>query len=423
MTFTATDYDTLVDAPTEMGNFDVTKFEANGKPHYFVANPAGAFSTEKSKKFVELLARMAKAESDIFGVTPYEKYIHFYFFARPESNAGGALEHLNSFVSFAPRGDVATPERLIGTAAHEFFHLWNVKRIRPVEMWPYDYSRENETPLLWVSEGFTNYYEHLALYRAGIHSGEDFLNSVRMAIEGVEGNEARHYISPAESSSSTWIGYDTPVAFEISYYTQGQNLGALLDLSIINDTAGRASLDDVMRALYREFYLHRRGYNTEDMIAIINRLTRRDYHEFYAKYVWGIEVPSYEKILGYAGYKVEKSTLKTFVLGMGFQQGAEGIRITNVRRNGAAAEAGLMAGDLLLGIDGVDVNKDVGALAERLNAKIGQTVKVAIKRGEELKSLSMKVGGNDRTQYKITESANATPAQLKVREKWLATTR
>ncbi len=210
MAFTAADYDTLVDAPVEMGNFDVTKFEVEGKPHYFVANPAGKFSKEKTDEFTGMLAKIAKVDSAMFGGLPYDKYCYFYFFASPESNAGGALEHLNSFVAFAPPADIATPDRLIGTAAHEFFHLWNVKRIRPAGMWPYDYSRENETPLLWVSEGFTNYYGDVAEYRAGLRTKEEFLEFAAKAAEGVENNEARNYISPAEASVSTWVGYDTP---------------------------------------------------------------------------------------------------------------------------------------------------------------------------------------------------------------------
>jgi Predicted protease with the C-terminal PDZ domain len=185
-TFTAANYDVLVDAPVEMGNFDVTKFEVEGKPHYFVANPAGTFNAEKSKRFTEMLAKVAQADSAMFGGLPYEKYVYFYFFAPPESNASGALEHLNSFVSFAPSGDIATPEMIIGTAAHEFFHLWNVKRIRPAEMWPYDYSRENETPLLWVSEGFTNYYGLRARYRAGLTSEKDFLAGAANAASGAK---------------------------------------------------------------------------------------------------------------------------------------------------------------------------------------------------------------------------------------------
>ena len=303
--FTATDYDTLVDATTEMGNFDVTRFTVEGKPHYFVATPAGAFSQEKAQKFVDMLAKAYAAQSAIFGGLPYEKQICFYFFMRPESNAGGALEHANSFVAFAPPGDRATPEMLIGTAAHEFFHTWNVKRIRPAQMWPYDYSRENETPLLWVSEGFTNYYTNKSLLRAGLADRNRFLQTVAGAITGVERNEARNFISPADSSTSTWLGYDTQQPFEISYYTQGQNLGALLDLSILADTKGAAGLDDVFRALYREHYQKGKGFSADELLALINGISKSDYGKFFSKYVFGVEVPKYDMILGFAGYQLD----------------------------------------------------------------------------------------------------------------------
>ncbi|NOT47970.1 MAG: hypothetical protein HOP17_09530 [Acidobacteria bacterium] len=127
MTFAAADYDTLVDAPALMGQFDVTEYQAEGKPHYFAAYPAGSFNAEKSKKFTEMLSGVVKANSALFGGLPYEKYISFYFFMPAQSNASGALEHLNSYVAFAPAGKRSTPEGIIGTGAHEYFHLWNVK--------------------------------------------------------------------------------------------------------------------------------------------------------------------------------------------------------------------------------------------------------------------------------------------------------
>lgn len=423
-TFTASDYDTLVDAPTEMGNFDVTRFEVEGKPHYLVANPAGGFSKEKAEQFTQMLAKMALTQRDIFGELPCDKYVYFYFFARPESNAGGALEHLNSFVAFAPPADFATPDMLIGTASHEFFHLWNVKRIRPIEMWPYDYARENETPLLWVSEGFTNYYGSIALYRAGLRTREQFLQSVEGAVSGVESNDARNYISPANASTSTWLGYDTPVAFGISYYTQGQNLGALLDLSIIHDTAGRAGLDDVMRTLYLDFYKKGKGFSTEDMIAIINRLTKRDYHDFYKRYVWGVEIPPYNQIFGYAGYKAEASARQQPELGVEASVAPDGnIQVTRVHPDSSAAAAGIQAGDVLMSFDDVEVRRGFQAVFDLLGKKIGQPVKINLKRNGESKTVEMKIEGEEQQGYKISEMSGATAGQMKVRERWLKLTK
>jgi predicted metalloprotease with PDZ domain len=419
-TFTASDYDTLVDAPTEMGNFDVTKFEVEGKPHYFLATPAGKFAKDKTEKFTEMLAKTARSQSAIFGGLPYDKYVYFYFFLRPESNAGGALEHSNSHVAFAPPPEMATPDMIIGTASHEFFHTWNVKRIRPAEMWPYDYSRENETPLLWVSEGFTNYYGAISLYRAGLRTRAQFLQSVEGAISGVEGNEARKHISPANASSSTWLGYDTPVAFGISYYTQGQNLGALLDLSIIHDTAGKSGLDDVMRALYRDYYQKDRGFSTEGMLSIIKNITKRDYNDFYRRYVWGVEVPPYDTILGYAGYKTEQTTSREPELGIDASVGPEGgLQVMRVHPGTSAVTAGLQVGDVLVSFDEVEVRRGFGAVYNRLVQKMGQSVKVIVTRGGENKTLEMQVTGKEQPGYKITEVPQPTPDQLRVRESWL----
>jgi len=414
MTYVADNYDVLVDAPAEMGKFDLIKYEVEGKPHYFVANPAGTFSHEKGVKFTEMLSKVVQADSKMFGGLPYEKYISFYFFTPPESNAGGALEHLNSFVAFAPNGDVATPEMIIGTAAHEYFHLWNVKRIRPAEMWPYDYSRENETPLLWVSEGFTNYYGVVSRYRGGLSTPESFLSSAASAAAGVEGNEVRNYVSPANASVSTWAGYDTPVAFGISYYTQGQNLGALLDLSIRNDSDGRYSLDDVMRTLYNDFYKKGRGFTTEDMISIVNKLTKKDYHPFYEKYVWGTDVPNYDEIFGYAGYRLNKSKQKVADLGFSGRFRNGGISINRLEEGSAAQAAGFQKGDVVEKIDGKSIS--FGSMQDLA----GKEATFTVKRGDAEQTIKMVVGTREVERYELASVPTPTAKQRKIRDGWLA---
>lgn len=413
MTFIAADYDTLVDAPTEMGNLDITRFEIDGKPHTFVAYPAGTFSKEKTGTFTDMLSKVALTQKAIFGELPYEKYTYYYFFAPPESNASGALEHLNSFVAFAPPGETALPERLIGTAAHEFFHLWNVKRIRPAEMFPYDYSRENETPLLWVSEGFTNYYGALSTYRAGITSKEDFLNRRGSVIGAIENDEVRRFISPAEASVSTWLGYDTPVAFGISYYTQGENLGALLDLSIRHDTDNKASLDDVFRALYNDFYKKGKGFTSDDLLGVIKKITKKDYADFFHRYVFGLEVPNYEEIYGYAGYNVEKKTGASPVFGFSVRNRNGGFLVNGVETGSPADRAGLVNGDLILKINGdAPQNAPFGTFA-------GKTIKLTVNRGGDETEIPMTVGSQEVTNYELVEMPQASAQQMKIREGWL----
>ena len=411
--FTAADYDTLVDAPALMGNFDVAKFEVEGKPYYFTAVPAGTFNAEKTKKFTDMLAKVAVAQGKLFDGQPWDKYIAFYFFAPPESNASGALEHLNSFVSFAPPGDVATPEMLIGTASHEFYHLWNVKRFRPAEMWPYDYSRENESPLLWVSEGFTNYYGAVGVYRAGLMTPEQFVNRAAGAAAGIENNDARNYISPANASVATWIGYDTPQAFTISYYTGGQNLAALLDLSIRHDTEGRASLDDVMRALYNDFYKKGRGFTSADLLGVINRVSGKDYTDFFNRYVFGTDVPDYERVFGYAGYRLEKKPRQVPEFGFNGRFRGGGFTVNAVDPRSPAANAGLKEGDVILKIDGVNAQQ------ANFNELAGKAVKLTVNRGGKESEMPMTIGSTESIFFDLTQAPTATPAQLKIREGWL----
>ncbi len=413
MTFIADNYDTLVDAPVEMGKFDVHEFKVDGKPHYFVANPAGSFSEEKSKQFIEMLTKVALVQKEIFGDLPYEKYAYFYFFAPPESNAGGALEHLNSFVAFAPPGDVATPQMLITTAAHEFFHLWNVKRFRPAEMWPYDYSRENETPLLWLSEGFTNYYANVAVYRAGLIGEEQFIRRAAGAAAGVENNEARQYISPANASVSTWLGYDSPQAFSISYYTQGQNIAALLDLVIRRDTQGKHSLDDVMRSLYNDFYKKGRGFRSDDVLSIVNKLTKKDNSEFFRRYIFGTDVPDYASIFGYAGFEFSRIETQEPDYGFDGRIRANRMRVQNVIENSAAQAAGLKTGDVIVKIDGKSLEEF------DLRSAAGKETVFEIERDGKPGSVKFTVGSRKGEFFQLKRNEKSTTEQDNIRRSWL----
>jgi predicted metalloprotease with PDZ domain len=417
--FMAPDYDTLIDSPTELGRFDVTRFEAEGKPHFFVSTPKGSFSKEKRERLAPMLARIVTAERAVFNDLPYEKYVYFYFLAQAESKASGGLEHNNSHVVVGRLPNNLQPEALIGTAAHEFFHLWNVKRVRPAEMFPYDYSREQESPSLWVSEGFTNYYGALSIYRAGLRPKEEFLRSVAGAIGGIEQNEARNYISVADASTSTWLCYDTSCAFQISYYTQGQNLAALLDLSIRHDSGGMHNLDELMRGLYNDFYQRGRGFTAADFASAASRLAGRDYGGFFRQYVTGTDVPPYDEIFGYAGYRVEKTQNTVATLGVALNLYEQNIIAVNVAPGGEGARAGIVVGDLLLKIDDALVPVGGPPIPSLLQGKIGQTIKLTVRRGADEGVLNARVGSFQTTNYRLVEMQNPTSEQLRLRESWL----
>ena len=416
MVFTAPDYDTLVDQPTLMGTFDVTRFTVEGKPHDFVANPAGVFSAEKTRTLIGHLTKLAETQGRIFGGLPYKKFVYFYFFRPPEASAG-VLEHQNSFVALWNPDALPQPDDMVGQAAHEFFHVWNVKRIRPVQMWPYDYARENETPLLWVSEGFTSYYTSLTSYRAGLKDARTFVGEMARGIGEVEGNEARRYISASDSSTSTWIGYNTPPPFSISYYSQGRNIAALLDLSIRHDTNGVSGLDAVMLTLFTDFYQRGRGFSTEDLIRVVNRITRSSYETFFNRYVSGTDVPPYETIFGYAGYQVERATRKVPFLGVNLDTMG---RVTGVPPGFDARTARLQQEDFIVSVDGHTLEgQGAGTVFRLLNEKLGQNVRLRIRRGGEERELEIAVGFVELANYQIVESQSPTVEQLKIREGWL----
>ncbi|HLX64735.1 MAG TPA: hypothetical protein VKX17_25920, partial [Planctomycetota bacterium] len=178
-------------------------------------------------------------------------------------------------------------------------------RIRAAQYWPYDYSREVESPLLWVSEGFTTYYGSVLLYRAGLNTRAEFYDSCAGMIAQCESSPVREYVSPAESSVSTWLGYDNHGVFELSYYFTGRNLATLLDLSILHDTGGKKALDDVMRALYTDCYLNAKGFDRSDLLAALQKVSGHDYNDFFKRYAEGVERPPYEEMFAYAGLKIE----------------------------------------------------------------------------------------------------------------------
>src|SRR5262249_38617351 len=295
---------------------------------------------------------------------------------RPAEASATVLEHQNSFVAIWNPDALPLPDDMVGQASHEFFHVWNVKRIRPVQMWPYDYARENETPLLWVSEGFTGYYASLTSYRAGLRDARSFIGDTARAIVDVDGNGARRYVSASDSSTSTWIDYASPLPFRISYYPQGRNLAGLLDLSILHDTNGASGLDEVMRTLFTDFYQRGRGFSTEDLIRVINRINRKSYESFFSRYVSGTDVPPYNTFLGYAGYQLERATRKIPFLGVNLNSLG---RVTGFPPGSDAAASRLQQDDLIVSVDGQTLDgQPAGTIFRLLNDKLDRNVRLRI---------------------------------------------
>lgn len=417
--FRADDYDTLADSPTELGKFDVKKFEIEGKPHYLVVTPAGAWKEDQVDKFIEGMNKIVPAQSAIFGGLPHEKYVYFYFFMKEDWKKDTALAFSNSAITFVEPENRPSVKIMHYGAAHSYFHLWNLKRIRPAEHATPDYSQMSVTPLWWMFEGFTSYYGELSILRAGIDTKAEFLHGLEDMITALQYHDARPYFSPANASMLAWMGYEVSRGFVVNSSIQGRVLAALLDLSIRHDTNNKAGLDSVMNALYRDFHLRGKGVSTEDLLAVINRLTRNDYRSFFDRYVWGTEVPTYDQFLGYAGYRYEKYNEKVPYIGIRPNVTPNGLQVTEVVAGSPGATAGLKAGDIVLTIDEMNVAAGTSGLREWLTPQIGKTISVGIKRGEEAKTVNLEVHSRDEERFRVSEVPAPTPAQLKLREEWL----
>ena len=262
-TFSAPDFDTLYDSPILIGNQEVLDFEVRGIPHSFVGTGLGTFDRAA---FVSDLTRIVEASAELMGELPYRRYVFISI-----GPGRGGLEHSNSTaLAFDGKG-LDTPEgrrRWLAFVCHEYFHLFNVKRIRPIALGPFDYDKENYTRMLWVSEGFTVYYEGLILNRAGLFTRADVLKQFQSSISGTENSPGRLFQSAEASSYDTWIQSffrsGNAANTTISYYEKGDALGVLLDLAIRNASANRKSLDDVMRTLYR-VYAKEKGRGFTDL--------------------------------------------------------------------------------------------------------------------------------------------------------------
>jgi len=327
------------------------------------------------------------------------------------------LEHGNSFV-----GCCGGPLALYvdESTAHEFFHLWNVKRIRPAELWPYDYARPVETPSLWVSEGITVYYGLLIPYRAGALSDTAFIGNLASMMAGIARNEERLFVSPSDASMATWRGYGQE---PVNYYRTGAILGALLDLSIIRDTQGRRGLDDVMRELYRQFYLRRNGFTPNDLVRAMSSIAGRDYTDFFRRYVTGLEAPPFDSILDYAGVRTVPSTQMWSNLHAASTRVAAGRRLDNLWTRGAAVTAGLRRGDVMVAIDDMPIDR-VRFLYPNgcclLTQQGHPRVVVTILRDSSRIQVPVNLQQFRSADASIVYDSTPTEAQLAVRRRWLA---
>ena len=374
----------------------------------------------------------------MWGPPEFEEYTFLIHFAA-DDHSGDGMEHLTSTQIIQP-GALAEPgvyEQTLGTVSHEFFHVWNVKRLRPQELGPWDFTRPLSTRGLWVAEGFTNYYGHLMLRRSGIWDDKKFLDRQAQTIRGIESAQGSRLMSAEESSmSAPFIDDAAHVQVtnlhntSISYYPKGQLIGLVMDLLVRGRTGGKASLDDVMRDMYEEFYLKSsnssyylrgRGYQTEDLERVASHRAGFDLGDFFKRYVRDVEVLPYDEALAYVGLRLVKTQAKEpFDAGMWveFEDPREGI-IENVRNNSPAEDAGLQSHDALVSLAGKSVTKD-SWLKTLAQYKSGESVPVVVRRDRRTIKTQIVLGQPERFDYRIEEKTDATADQKSLRTAWLS---
>jgi predicted metalloprotease with PDZ domain len=424
--FAAPNYDILVDSPIEIGNQDVYEFKVRDVPHYVAIYGEGNYDAQK---LVDGMQKIVEVTAEMFGGLPYRDYT---FIVHMLQRRGGGLEHLNS-TTLQTRGfgfeKDGTSKRFFSLTAHEFFHTWNVKRIRPRELGPFDYTRENYTTLLWVAEGFTSYYAPVLLRRAGIYTPERFLKSMAGQIRTLQRTPGRLFQSVSEASFDAWIKYyrrnENSINSEVSYYNKGAVLGMLLDLQIRYSTQNKRSLDDLMIYLYREYALNKgRGFTEEEFQRAAEKIAGAELDRFFRDYVYGTTEIDYDSYLRYAGLRLQvgekaaddSSDGKAF-LGIGTAERGGLPVIRTVYYDSPAYRGGLNVNDELIAINGLRVSQ--GDWQERISDhQPGDTVRVTVGRQGRLREFDIVLASAPPSEYQIEKLPEADDLQRAIYEGW-----
>ena len=430
--FPAVDYDALVDSPVEAGHFEDFSY-----PQDFT--PAGASASEtkhatirviihadpadySADRILSSLKEITTEETTLMQDLPFRRYTFILHFPHDGGGTGG-MEHRDGAAIAVSASAIRDNQRsLESVAAHEFFHAWNVKRIRPQALEPVDYIHGNDTGDLWLCEGVTNTYAELALLRAGLSDRERFYAHLARAIQVLQGHGARGLQSVETSGREAWLekysDYNRS-ARSISYYNKGELLGYLLDLGIRHASQNQAGLDDVMRRLNQDFARRGRFYTLQDVRAIIAQLAPTfEVNQFLRDYVQGTQELDYSTYFGHAGLLFAMHTEDLPVPGFSASRNADGLlQVDSVDTGSDAESGGLQEGDVLMRVDGELLPP--GPKPALPSWRPGQTVELQIARDGETHLLRFRIGVNPKISIQIEEDPQAGPDQLRVREGWL----
>jgi predicted metalloprotease with PDZ domain len=418
--YRAADFDTLVDSPILIGNPAVYEFTVEGKRHFLVnEGEDGLFDGARAAKDLEMVVR---EHQRMWGSLPYDKYL----FLNVITEAGGGLEHKNSTVLMTSRWTTRTPrayQAWLETASHEFFHTWNVKRLRPLELGPFDYESEVLTRSLWLAEGFTDYYGALAVHRAGLSTRDEFLEGLSSEIESLQTTPGRLVQSAELASLDAWIRFYRPDEntsnSSVNYYTKGALIAFLLDAKIRKATSGNRSLDDVMRAAY-ERYSGKTGYTPEQFRAVAEQVAGIDLQTFWRQAVESTAELDYSEALETFGLRFRPAAENPTRawLGLTTRNDAGRLVVTRVQRDTPAHAAGINVDDEILAINDFRVRPD--RFENRLEQYApGNKVSMLVARRDELMRLDVTLGSEPPRAWRLEAQSSATSAQQQQLKSWL----
>lgn len=419
-TFLAPDFDTLVDTPVEIGTQQVYNFEVLGKPHSLAVWSQGNANPEQ---IIADTSKVIEAEAEMFGGLPYEQYL---FLLHLSGSGYGGLEHKDCCTLNYPRfgfRDREKYERFIQLVAHEFFHLWNVKRIRPQALATFDYEAENYTTSLWFCEGTTSYYDAIIPLRAGIYDSKTCLKNLSKDISKYFNTIGRNVQPLGESSYDAWIKLYRRDAYsdnnQISYYLKGELVSLLLDLLIRAKYQNKRSLDDVMRLMWSRFGQEEIGFSETQLRETIAEVAAENLDDFFTRYIETTEELPFDDYLNPFGlYLKTVSESDAPYLGIRVQSDSNREVIEYVAAGSPAALGGIDAKDQLLAIDGIKV--DAKSLDERLkDYQAEDKIEVTVFHNDELKTLAVTLAHPQINRYELAISDNLSQSQQQNLLGWL----
>jgi predicted metalloprotease with PDZ domain len=430
--FVAPSYDVLVDSPVECGRFDLHRWKTLGRTHRLAIHGRG---NHDAKALVRDIARIVETEAKMFGGLPYDHYTFLLHLTATEG--GGGLEHLNSTslqtgpFTFKPRKRY---EGFLELVAHEFFHLWNVKRIHPAGLGPFDYSKEVHTTLLWAMEGVTSYYDWLVPRRAGLVPAKRYLEELASRLQAYDEKPGRRHQSLSESSFDAWTRFYNPNEHtpnsQVSYYEKGAIVALLLDLEIRRLTRNRRSLDDLMRLLWQEWGRRGVGFPEPEYRRSAERVAGASLAPFWRDFVDGRAEIDYARFFAAAGLQLKKDVKKEDGrpgepekpwLGIIAGRAGDRVLVSGVRAGSPAERAGLCARDEILAIDGVRV--DAESWSARVEERaVGERVRITLFRDAMRRTVEAALGRRANVAWSLAPVKSPTALQKAVYETWLAAT-